>query len=240
MAVNGKLVGQLMRKGTADSPKPGRGISILPQSSNSRVSVSNIWVGPWTGTLPPMAKKAKTSEGGNQKEIRVVNGVQIAGAEPEKKEQPEAPAEPPKEQEPPRDSVALVNGDETHGTVTKATADSLFIEGEIGELEVPAKRATMVEFAPLPMPQVVGTRFRLAGKGALTVEKFRFENRKMMCESPGTGAFEISAAELSEIVFTPGARSPFETQPYEAVKNSGGSSNQILFQGGNIIRNIIR
>ena len=244
MAVNGKLVGQLMRKGTADSPKPGRGISVLPQSSGSRVSVSNIWVGPWTGALPPMAVKTKNADAGKQQEIRIVNGVQVAGAEVPEKEEPEAKqeavAEPPKEQEPPSDSVALVNGDETHGTVTKATADSLFIEGEIGELEIPSKRATMVQFAALPMPQVVGTRFRLAGKGALTVEKFRFENRKAMCESPGTGAFEIPASELSEIVFTPGARSPFETQPSEAVKNSAGSSNQIIFQGGNIIRRIIK
>lgn len=244
MAVNGKVVGQLMRKGTADSPKPGRGISILPQSSSSRVSVSNIWVGPWTGALPPMAEKTKTAGGDKQQGIRILNEVQIAEAVPEKKEQleenKEAAADPPKEQEPPSDSVALVNGDETHGTVTKATADSLFIEGEIGELEVPAKRATMVQFAALPVTEVVGTRFRLAGKGALTVKKFRFENRKATCESSGTGAFEIPASELSEIVFTPGARSPFETQPSEAVKNAAGSSNQILFQGGNIIRRFIQ
>ena len=244
MAVNGKLVGQLMRKGTADSPKPGRGISILPQSSNSRVSVSNIWVGPWTGALPPMADKTKTVDGGKQPGFRIGNGVQVEEKKPENKEEPdtktEAAAEPPKEPESPSDSVALVNGDETHGTVTKATADSLFIEGEIGELEIPAKRATMVQFAALPAPQPSGARFRLAGKGALTVEKFRFENRKAMCESPGAGVFEIPASELSEIVFTPGARSPFETQPSETVKSTGGSSNQIFFQGGNVIRRVIQ
>ena len=245
MAVNGKLVGQLQRKG-GDSPKPGRGISIIPQSSGSRVSVANIWVSPWTGVLPPAAEKSKSSAGGG------VRGLQIPGlqgkvveekpADPKPEPKDEAAPAPPKIDEPARDSVALANGDETGGTVLRATADSVFIECEVGELEIPAKRATVVQFAPTPAPASGGARFRLVGRGAVTVEKFRYENGKAICQSLGTGEFEIPAAKLSEIVFTPGTRSPFEKQPATKGDTALPGGAQILiegenwnFQGGNII-----
>lgn len=264
MAVNGKLVGQLKRKGVGDSPKPGKGISIQPQVAGSRVTISNLWVGPWTGALPPAAGKAKATAAGNEgaqvfrggalAPLQLFGGVaaaakvldakapdaKVADEKPEPKDEP--PLEPAKLDEPPSDSIALVNGDEARGTVLKANAESLFMNGEAGELEIPLKRATVVQFVPSTIPASSGTRFRFAGKGAVTLEKFRFENGKVVCKSAQIGEFEIPVAKLSEIVFSPGGRSPFEGQASGQPQNSDANINNFLIEGGGniIIRGAIR
>ena len=136
-----------------------------------------------------------------------------------------------------------MNGDETRGILKRATADSLFVECEVGELEIPAKRATMVEFAPTPAMAAAGARFRLAGKGAITAETFRFENGRVVCQSLSAGKFEIPVAALSEIIFTPGARSPFASPPIERSLGGGmfnGAGNIIIEGEHLIIRRAIR
>jgi hypothetical protein len=255
MAVNGKLVGQLNRKGGGDSPKPGRGISIAPQAGNSSPTISNLWVAPWSGSLPPAAGKPKVApnrglaipglegfvapprvvEVNGRRAVNIL-GVPITPAiePPEKKaELPPESAEP----EVPLDAIALINGDETRGILKRATADALFVECEVGELEIPARRATMIEFAPKPAGAAAGARFRLAGKGAITAENFRFENGRVVCHSTSAGTFEIPVAALSEIIFAPGSRSPFAAPPVEKNPASGifDGARQILLDGGNII-----
>ena len=264
MAVNGKLVGQLNRKGGGDSPKPGRGISIAPQAGNSLPTISNLWVAPWSGALPPAAAKSKMDPNRGQGvpgipglddvaalprvvEIngrRAVNilGVPIMPAL-EKPGGDTGSAAESAEPEVPLDAIALINGDETRGILKRATADSLFIECEVGELEIPAKRATLVEFAATPASPAAGARFRLAGKGAISAETFRFENGRVVCRSSSAGNFEIPVAMLSEIVFSSSARSPFAAPPAAANPMDGilDGGRQILLNGGNIIiRRVIR
>jgi hypothetical protein len=224
MAVNGRTVGQIVRKNSADSPKPGRGISISPNVMGARVSLTNVWVGPWSGQLPPAAEKVKAKEDAQD---AVAPGTPTAAAA-EKKE----PAEVSEERESPQDAVALANGDETGGTLVKATEDALFLDCAVGELEIPMKRATVVQFAPTSAPELPGVRLRLAGNGAVTAEKFRFENGRAKCRSSRTGEWELPAESISEISFAPGARSPFERQ--SAGKNSDAAPDSLL-QGGNII-----
>jgi hypothetical protein len=167
MAVNGEFVGSLSRKGAQDSPKPGRSISIAPQMANGQSTISELWVGAWSGVLPPPVGTV------------------------------------------PQDSIALVNGDGTSGIVTKADADSLFVQCDVGEIEIPAKRATIVQFAPSSERLKPGVRLRLVGAGCITVETFRFEKGAVIGTSPTIGEFRVPVEQVSEIVFAPEARSPF-------------------------------
>ena len=226
MAVNGKLVGTLYQKGGNDSPKPGRGISINPQANGSSATISQLWIGPWTGALPPAAiKTAAKVDGRAQVEIQL-EGVRPNPKKPEEKEEaksPEVATEPPAV-ETPSDSIALANGDETRGTVTGATSDSITIDCDVGELAIPTKRATVVQFANTPAPAPAGVRLRLAGKGAVTVEKYRLENGRLICDSSQAGKFSIPLTQVSELIFAPDAGSPFE-------KKGGGKSSRSSIPG---------
>ncbi len=217
MAVNGKLVGTLQQKGGNDSPKPGRAISINPQANGASATVSHLWVGPWTGTLPPAAIKTAANKNGRFN----IQIEQLKPVEPleEKKEKPTAPE--PAIPKPAQDSIALANGDETHGTVTKATADSITIDCDVGEVEIPTKRATVVQFAAAPAPMPAGARLRLAGRGAITVEKYRLENGSLICTSPHTGEFSVPLAKVSELIFTRDGGSPFEKKGVGKPNRSG-------------------
>ena len=214
MAVNGKLVGTLQQKGGNDSPKPGRGIAINPQANGASVTISQLWVGPWSGALPPAAIKTA-----------VKKDAQIADVAPVKVEQPAEPAaEKIETPEIAQDSIALANGDETRGTVTRATSDSIIIDCDVGEIEIPTKRATVVQFAPTPTPAPAGVRLRLAGRGAVTVEKYRLENGSLICTSPLTGEFTLPLTSISELIFAPDSVSPFE-------KKTGGKRGKNALPG---------
>lgn len=141
--VNGKLVGEFSRKAGKASPKRGRVIGIVAQAP---VTISNLWIAPWVGAVPQMAKS---------KEALSANQAAAPSGDAPK------PAEP---EQPPSDVVLLVNGDETVCTVEGATPEELRVKCEGDDLEFPLNRAVMVEFAGKSVAPVPGIRLRLAGE----------------------------------------------------------------------------
>ena len=230
MFVNGQFVGQLNRRGTPDNIKPGKGIAILPQPMNSRVTVSNLWVAPWSGALPELPKLPKTDD------PQKVGPAPKADEPPaDEKAKPEAPKEAaPKPPAPPADAIALNNGDETLGTVQSATAQELRVICDVGDLRVPMKRASMVEFGGKPSPAPKGIRLRLASKGAITVQTLRIEDGKVFCQSASAGELSFPLSALSEVVFQPNDTKPFETQPLTG--NASEDEGTIIINGGGGIR----
>lgn len=209
MFVNGQLVGQLKRRSSSeDNPKPGKGVAIIPQPMGARVTVSNLWVAPWSGALPVQPKKDD-------------KGEKEEGVEKKKEE---------KKPEPPTsDALALVNGDETQGEIVSATADTLTIKCDAGELDIPIARTLIADFASPPAAAKPGIRLRFAGKGALTVQSFKIENGKVVCQSANAGELSFPASALSEIVFQPN-----QVRPFEGAGGKDGSAGQAggVWQGG--------
>ncbi len=197
MYVNGQLVGQLNRRSGIDNPKPGKGIALVPQGGISRVTVSNLWIAPWTGAEPPPMKGEKKAK-----------AEPAEATDGEKKEQKEVADEKPAE--PTLDAVALANGDETLGMVKSATSEELRVQCEVGELAIPLKRTVLVDFAAKASPAAPGVRLRFSAKGALTVQSFKLLDGKILCHSENAGDLAFPLAELSEIVFQPEAARPFE------------------------------
>ena len=134
--------------------------------------------------------------------------------------------------------MALTNGDETSGTVESATAEVLRVKCDVGTLDVPLTRALMAEFAGPPVPAEEGIRFRLAGKGTLTVKSFTLADGKVVCHSATAGDLSFPVAALSEIVFQPRNQTP----PANPGTGDAGKSSapngipNIIIQGGGIIR----
>jgi hypothetical protein len=257
MYVNGHLVGQLNRRSGTDNLKPGKGVAIMPQPMMSRVTVSNLWVAPWSGALPPSPKTDKADPKDGKPEQK----------DEEKKEgkEPDAPVAPPKEDAPkpnnpgvndpddkngpaaPKpelatttentsDAIALNNGDETLGIVESATADELQVKCDVGDLKIPVKRAVMVEFGSKPAPSKPGIRFRLASKGAITVQSFRIEDGRVVCQSDSAGEMSFPIAAVSEIVFQPNESRPFESIP---VKDTGDDQDGTTIFGGRVRARIL-
>ena len=210
MFVNGKLVGQLNHRSGADNPKPGKSLAIFPLGSATRMTISNLWVAPWTGTAPaPMKGDKKTKESSEE--------------------------EPPAEPAPVQDAVALVNGDETFGTVKSATAEELRVQCEVGDLAIPLKRAVLVDFAAKTTAATPGMRLRFATKGALTVQTFRLSEGKILCHSENAGDLDFPLAELSEIIFQPEAPRPFENAVGTEGTSAPSGAVRILPRGQFII-----
>ena len=260
MFVNGIVVAQFGQRPGKESAKPGKGIAITPQPMNSSATISNLWIAPWSGELPDAPKssgRANQRAGGNiilNGGVLNLNGVNKAvgvgdaggkvsadkkndpaatgkSAE-ETKDKPAAPATPA------ADLVALTNGDETSGTVESATAEVLRVKCDVGTLDVPLTRALMAEFAGPPVPAEEGIRFRLAGKGTLTVKSFTLADGKVVCHSATAGDLSFPVAALSEIVFQPRNQTP----PANPGTGDAGKSSapngipNIIIQGGGIIR----
>jgi hypothetical protein len=199
MLVNGQLVGQIKRRsGGEDNPKPGKGVAIVPQQIGARVTVSNLWIAPWSGALPAQATKDEKTKGDKAAESKK---NEEEGKKPDEEKKPEAPA---------LDALALVNGDETQGEIVSATADSLRIKCDAGEIDIPIARTLIADFASKPAAAKPGIRLRFAGKGALTVQSFKIENGKVVCQSANAGELTFPASALSEIVFQPNQVRPFE------------------------------
>lgn len=211
MFVNGHLVGSLSKRAGGDSPK-GKGISIIPQPMLSRVTVSNLWVGPWSGTLPVgVISKSKDSKDAAQNE----GASGLPKPEPSKKAEPLTPAPdaepagkpeakaPPEAPAPPRDTIALGNGDETSGKIVRATREAVTMNCDVGELEIPLSRATLIEFAANPQASAPGIRLRFAGKGALTVDTLRIQNGQVICRSAAAGELAFPLSSLTEIIYRP-------------------------------------
>lgn len=212
MFVNDRMVGSLSKRVGGDNPK-GKGISIVPQPMMSRITISNLWIAPWSGTLPPEAiarAAADESTTALAKGADPLPAAELAkaGERPARQANPAPKSEDPKTPviaAPPvdADAIALSNGDETTGKILKATGDSITVQCDVGDLEIPLKLATLVEFAKKPAAPASGIRLRFAEKGALTVDSFRIENDQVICKAASTGELSFPLSQLSEIIYNP-------------------------------------
>ena len=254
MIVNGVPVGGFAQKAGKESAKPGKGIAIVPQPMNSSVTISNLWIGPWSGEPPEVPKntgRANRRAGGNiiiNGGVLNLNGVnpipgggKIAGAPAGKKTDAAPSAENPAEEKkdepatkaaaPTADLIALVNGDETSGTIEGASATALRVQCDVGTIEIPLGRALMAEFSGAPQPPAAGIRLHLAGKGSLTVDSLQVAGGTVTCHSAAAGDLSFSAAALSEIVFQPRNLAPPENAADKKTGGPAGNPN-----GGAIIK----
>jgi hypothetical protein len=239
MFVNGQLVGQLNRRSGSDNVKVGKGIAVIPQPMMSRVTVSNLWVAPWSGAVPATAKVAKTDESKKDGDVAEKKDEAKADKPPEEAAPAKAPEKPLPVEVSSLDAISLNNGDETLGTVESATAEELRVKCDVGDLQIPLKRAVMVEFGGKPPERKPGIRFRLATKGAITVESFRLEDGKVICQSASAGELTFPMSAVSEIVFQPNESRPFESIPSK--DGSGEAEEQpIIFGNGVRGRILIR
>ena len=102
------------------------------------------------------------------------------------------------------DSVLLANGDEAQGTVEIATPDSVKLDSEAGEIDLPVSRLTAIDFGARADERRGGRlRLRLSGRGTLTAKSYRFENGVMFCESEVAGPLRLPVASLQEMTFNP-------------------------------------
>jgi hypothetical protein len=233
MFVNGQFVGQLNRRGSGENIKPGKGIAIMPQPMMARVTVSNLWVAPWSGALPELPKPQKSDTPPNAANP----GAPVAAPD----EVPKAAPKPAPAAEAAAmagsDAIALNNGDETMGSVQSATAKDLRVQCDVGDLNIPVNRATMIEFGGKPATPQKGIRLRLATKGAITVQSLRIEDGQVFCQSTSAGQMTFPLAALSEVVFQPNEAKPFESAPS---KEAGGDEEAGIFlNGGNMRARIL-
>ncbi len=262
MLVNGIPVGGFGQKSGKDSAKPGKAIAIVPQPMNSSVTISNLWVGPWSGDAPELPKSNGHGNrralgniilnGGNggvvidlkgRNQIVDAKGVAADTAKKEPNmEKAEAATDPKKKPAdkpaaPSEDLLTLANGDETSGKLESASATELRLQCDVGKLDIPLSRALMAEFPGAPQPPAAGIRLHLAGKGTITVDSLQVADGRVICHSPVAGDLIFTAATLSEIVFQPRTSSPPENAAdKKAGQNNGNQPGGIIFnnEGGGI------
>ncbi len=261
MIVNGIPVGGFGQKTGAgkESPKPGKGIAIVPQPMNSSVTISNVWVGPWSGDAPEIPKGGARRRGagnvvpqggmilnngvlrlGNAAGGIVVNGNAVVPADGKQDDAADKPAptagktDAPEQKPatPAGDLIALVNGDETSGTLEGASSTEIHLQCDVGRLDIPMSRALVAEFAGPPQPPAAGVRLHLAGKGSVTVDSLQVADGRVTCHSASAGNLTFSTTALSEIVFQPRTASP----PENAADKKAGQNNANP-NGGAIILN---
>ena len=243
MIVNGVPVGGFGLKPGKESPKPGKGIAISPQPMNSSITVSNLWVGPWSGDAPAVPKNSARPNRGARGNIILNGGIvgnnagDVVAAGDGKKDAADKPAADEKKDKPaatpPADLLALVNGDETSGTLESASATELHLQCDVGKLDIPISRALVAEFAGAPQPPASGIRLHLAGKGTITVDSLQVADGKVICHSAAAGDLIFTAATLSEIVFQPrNAAPPENAADKKAGQNNGNQPGTIFLNGG--------
>ncbi len=258
MLVNGTPVGGFGQRPGKESAKPGKTIAIVPQPVNSSVTISNLWIGPWSGDPPELPKNTGHANrrgailrlnGGGVQNLNAANPAEADAAAEEKKNAAavrtaaEKKGEPaPKNPSPETALISLINGDETSGTLESASATELHLQCEVGKLDIPMNRALMAEFSGAPQPPAAGIRLHLAGKGTLTVDSLRLADGRVICHSAAAGDLAFSASALSEIVFQPRnvapPENPADKKPAEPggngiiIRNNGGG---LQFQGNIII-----
>jgi len=101
-----------------------------------------------------------------------------------------------------QDTAILSNGDEAPGTVEIATPSSVKLASEVGPLELPLERVTMIDFGGAPAERTVGARLHLAGAGALTVDSYHVENDTITCRSEMVGDLRLPLHAVQELVFS--------------------------------------
>jgi hypothetical protein len=118
---------------------------------------------------------------------------------------------------PPQDAVLLANGDELPGKVRGVTADVLKVEGEIGELEIPVNRLSMIEFGGGASEPRAGVRIRLNDRSAFTASAYRVENDAVVCRHEVLGELKFPLRALQELSFSPIPSAAPTAKPQEAV-----------------------
>jgi hypothetical protein len=112
----------------------------------------------------------------------------------------------PQEAENTPHSLLLVNGDEARGIVESASPQAVKLQSELGAIEVPAERLTMVQFSETPVEPRPAARLRLRAGGVLTLRSYRVEGDVVHCRSEVAGDLAVPRAAIGEIVFAPGAK----------------------------------
>jgi hypothetical protein len=115
----------------------------------------------------------------------------------------QTPGLPPADANAPH-TVLLANGDETHGTIRSADADKVQFEGDVGLLEMPTSRITMLRLANSAASSGAA-RLRFAGIGTLSVSEFHVGDGKISFKSPLTGEATLPLTVIKEIAFRPPA-----------------------------------
>ena len=116
------------------------------------------------------------------------------------------------------ESVLLANGDETQGTVGQGTPEMVQIESEVGPLDVPLSRLTMVEFGNRAAENTEGVRLRLTDRSVITVSAYRIENDMLIGQSAVCGEIKVPLAAVQEIVLGRLALPKVEAKPAAAVQ----------------------
>jgi hypothetical protein len=89
--------------------------------------------------------------------------------------------------------------------VELATPSTLKVSADVGALDLPLERITMIDFGGAPPARTVGTRLHLAEAGVLTVHAYRVEKDSVTCQSDVAGNLNLPLGSLRELVFPPGA-----------------------------------
>lgn len=130
------------------------------------------------------------------------------------------------------DSVLLANGDETHGTIGTGTPEKVQMESEVGLLDIPVGRLTMLEFGGRAVESPNGVRLRLTDRSVLTVTGYRIEKETLIAQSATVGEIRLPLSAVQEMVFS----RPALPAPAKGGEKSTGVRGAAL--GGNIIQPI--
>jgi len=120
---------------------------------------------------------------------------------------------------PAADSVLLANGDETQGTIGTGTPEMVQVESEVGPLEIPVSRLTMLEFGGRAVENQDGVRLRLTDRSVLTVTAYRIEKETLIAQTATAGEIKLPLSAVQEIVFS----RPATPVPAKAEEKSPGA-----------------
>jgi hypothetical protein len=109
-------------------------------------------------------------------------------------------------------TAMLNNGDEAQGTVELATPSTLKLASDVGPLDLPLERITMIDFGGAPPARTDGPRLRLADAGVLTVHGYRVGKDTVTCQSEVAGNLNLPLGSIREIVFSTVAPAKAEEQ----------------------------
>lgn len=99
------------------------------------------------------------------------------------------------------DTAVLNNGDETQGAIEMATPSSVKIASDVGPLDLPVDRLTLLDFGGPPPARTPGARVHLVGSGSLTIGAYRVEIDTVACHSEIAGDLLLPLGAIQELVF---------------------------------------
>jgi hypothetical protein len=101
-----------------------------------------------------------------------------------------------------QDTAILNNGDEAPGSVDIATPSTVKLSSDVGPLDLPLDRVTMIDFGGAEVARTLGARLHLAGAGCLTVDSYRVQDNGISCRSEMVGELRLPLHSVQELVFT--------------------------------------